>query len=258
MKKLSIVIPVFNEIATIEEVVKRVMAAALPVGWSNEIIIVDDCSTDGTHLILKKIDRSCEIITCTENAGKGAALRKGFKVATGDYILIQDADLEYDPADYSSLLKPIDEGASDVVFGSRTLGRNKVPLNRIFFYGGLLITKFFNFMFRSRFTDVATCYKVFPRTYVDGLLKLPSDDFVYDVVELSHYLHRRTRIQEVPIRYESRGSEEGKKISWRHGFRCFRRIVLIQLLEKRTKLWNFLKGCCWSEVERGPRGGVRP
>jgi dolichol-phosphate mannosyltransferase len=238
MKELSIVIPVFNESGTIEEVVKRVMAARLPAGWNREIIIVDDCSTDGTELILKSIDPSCRVITCTKNGGKGAALKEGFKVATGDYILIQDADLEYDPTDHLSLLKPIDDGASEVVFGSRTLGRNRVPFSRIFFYGGLLITKVFNFMFQSHLTDVATCYKLFPRTYIEGVLKLPSDDFVYDVVELSHYLHRRTSISEVPIRYESRGSEEGKKISWRHGFRCFKRIVFLQLLEKRTKIWK--------------------
>ncbi len=237
-KKISIIIPVYNESKTITEVLKKVQAAPLPANWIKEIIVVDDGSTDGTRNILTGIKsespsgQADKLIMSHRNGGKGAALKEGFQAATGDFILIQDADLEYDPSDYVKLLEPIIQGRSEVVFGSRTLGRNKVPLSRVFFYGGLLISKIFNFLFRSSISDVATCYKIFPQRYVSELLIQKSNDFVFDVIELSYVLLKKGPIVEVPISYDSRGSLEGKKMSWRHGWRCFRRMLSLAILRK--------------------------
>ncbi len=231
-KKISIIIPVYNESKTITEVLGRVRNALLPSGWSREVIIVDDGSTDGTRKILRDISAEFKLIMSHRNGGKGAALKEGFQAATGDFILIQDADLEYDPSDYVRLLEPIINDKTQVVFGSRTLGKNKVPLSRIFFYGGLLISKIFNLLFRASISDVATCYKVFPREYVPELLVQKSNDFVFDVIELSYVLLQKGPIIEIPISYDSRGSLEGKKMSWRHGWRCFRRMISLSIFGK--------------------------
>ena len=187
-RKLSIIIPVYNERATIQEILDKVASAPIPAGWEREVIVIDDGSTDGTREILKKIGNTAKVIYREENGGKGAALKDGFKAVTGDYVLIQDADAEYDPADYPALLKPIIEGKSQIVFGSRTLSHNLVPLNRIYFYGGLLVTKIFNLLFRTKLTDLATCYKVFPIEYAKKMVDMyDSDDFVFDVVEISQF-----------------------------------------------------------------------
>jgi glycosyltransferase involved in cell wall biosynthesis len=209
----------------------------MPSGWRKEVIVVDDGSTDGTRDILRKYEREVRVVENGLNGGKGSALKRGFKAATGDYIVIQDADLEYDPSDYPKLLQPIIDKKADVAFGSRVLSKNAVPLGRIYFYGGLLITKIFNLLFRGRITDLATCYKVFPRKYLGELIALPSDDFVYDVVELSYVLYRRaSRIVEVPIRYDSRKKTEGKKLNWRHGLGCFGRILSLFVAEKSGRI----------------------
>jgi glycosyltransferase involved in cell wall biosynthesis len=220
---LSVIIPCFNEANTIREIFARVKAAKLPPSWQKEIIIVDDGSQEATKDTLRALlleNPEVKVIFKEKNGGKGSAVKAGIAKATGEYLLIQDADLEYDPNDYARLLVPILEGKTTVVFGSRTRGDNVVPFSQTYFYGGLLITWFFNLAFGTHLTDVATCYKIFPRSSVPELLRLPNDDFVYDVIELSHVLARHTEIVEVPISYDSRTRKEGKKINWHHGVRC--------------------------------------
>jgi glycosyltransferase involved in cell wall biosynthesis len=224
-KLLSIIIPVFNEEKTIEKIINIIYDIHLPDGWSREIIIVDDKSTDNTSKILNKYIDNCIIIYKDLNEGKGAALRDGFKVAKGDYIIIQDADLEYDPNDYSKLLEPIINGKSDVVFGSRVLKYNNVSFVQFHFYGGLFLTKIFNFFFNTKLTDLATCYKIFPNKYISGICNFKSNDFVFDVVELSYFLMSKGKILEIPISYKPRTIHQGKKINIKHGKRCFLKII---------------------------------
>ena len=212
-----------------QKLLSKVSSVVLPSGIEKEVIVVDDGSTDGTREVLKKLGSEYNVILREQNGGKGAALKSGFKAATGDYIIIQDADLEYDPSDYPKLLKSVLNGEAEVVFGSRTMLQNNVPFSQIYFYGGLMLTKVFNFLFRSRLTDLATCYKLFPSHFVTEIEFLPANDFVFDVVELSHFLIRNPRLIEVPITYEARALGQGKKLNWRHGWRCFLAMIRLRL-----------------------------
>ena len=135
--------------------------------------------------VIRRENPEVKVIFKEKNGGKGSALKRGFVEATGDYLIIQDADLEYDPNDYARLLAPIVREEATVVFGSRTAGGSAVPFSHVYFYGGLLVSYFFNLIFFKRFSDIATCYKVFPRSFVPELLLQPSDDFVFDVIELT-------------------------------------------------------------------------
>lgn len=227
LKKLSVIIPVYNEKNTIKEIINRVKSVNLPAGLQKEIIVVDDGSKDGTREILKTIPGIVYIFH-QKNLGKGGALKTGFKAATGDYLLIQDADLEYDPEDYITLLKPVLNGQAETVFGSRTLRLNNVPVGQVYFYGGLLLTKFFNLLFGSRLTDLATCYKLFPSDLVAKAESLLANDFVFDVVELSHLIVYRSKLVEVPIFYHARSLGQGKKLNWYHGWRCFWAIIRLR------------------------------
>jgi len=228
MPKLSIIIPCFNEKQTIAKVLLNVKRVKLPRGWSKEVIVIDDFSTDGTRDDLGGYS-NIKLILREKSGGKGAALKDGFKIASGDYILIQDADLEYDPKDYIGLLKPILKGESEIVFGSRILKKNNVPFSKSYFYGGLLISKIFNLLFGTKLSDIATCYKLFPRYLVPRLIYLPSNDFVFDVIELTHQLIMSDKVIEVPINYKPRSKKEGKKINWRHGIRCLFAILRLRL-----------------------------
>lgn len=231
MLKLSIIVPVFNEEKTISSIIDCLTGLGLPTNWQKEIIIVNDGSTDSTAAILGNMPKRSDLITINKstNGGKGSALKVGFRWATGDYLTVQDGDLEYDPNDYRQLLACIDQG-SKVAFGSRVLGHNNVSFSRIYFYGGLLVTKIFNLFFGTKLTDVATCYKVFPRALVDSnLLNMPNNDFVFDVVELSWFLATRSKVVEMPISYCPRSKAQGKKINWRHGWRCLGAMFLIRL-----------------------------
>ena len=161
------------------------------------------------------------------NLGKGAAVKRGLKAATGDYILIQDADMEYDPHDIPRLIASL--GRSDSVFGSRNLGSNNVPYNAVFFYGGLLVTKLFNIVFGTQLSDLATCYKLFPRRFIPELLESDHDDFVFDAVVLTRTLSKGGSVIEEPISYRARLRREGKKLNAAHGCKIVAALFLTRI-----------------------------
>lgn len=209
--KLSVVIPVYNERRWIEEVVRRVKAVPVP----KEIILVDDCSTDGTRDILKSLaGDEIRVFFQERNQGKGAALREGFRHVNGTIVLIQDADLEYDPAEYPRLIQPIAEGRADVVFGSRFIGESHCVLRYWHAVGNKFITTVSNYFTNLNLTDMETCYKVFRREVLDGI-KLRSKRFGIEP-ELTAKIAKKKgppwRVYEVPISYSGRTYEEGKKI----------------------------------------------
>jgi len=212
--KLSVVIPCYNECTTIEDVIAAVRAS----GLAHEIIVVDDGSTDGTRDILAKLkgdnaDGLLHIIYHDHNQGKGAAVRTGFETATGNVLLIQDADLEYDPREYPALLKPIAEGRSKVVYGSRFLGG---PRKTMFFWNMVAnrgLTLITNVLYNSILSDMETGYKVFHAEVVRGLV-LRSRRFEFEPEITAKVLKRGHRIYEVPISYNGREWNEGKKIKW--------------------------------------------
>jgi glycosyltransferase involved in cell wall biosynthesis len=216
--KISIVMPVYNEFRTFPEVLERVRRAELPAGCSREIIVIDDGSTDGTGGILREHAESGVIIAhrTDRNSGKGSALRAGIARATGDILIIQDGDLEYDPADYRSILEPLVLGGADVVYGSRFLGRpvgmalRNLVANRI-------LTAATNLLYGARLTDQATAYKAF-RLSLLREVHLESRRFEFCAEVTAKLLRRGYAIREVPISYNARGIAEGKKIRARDGF----------------------------------------
>ncbi|MDE0585483.1 MAG: glycosyltransferase family 2 protein [Planctomycetota bacterium] len=219
--KLSIVIPIFNEEKTLLEIIRRVRAST---DYEKELILVDDCSQDGTRDILQSIEKDADLsIHYHEvNQGKGAALRTGFQFVTGDVVLIQDADLEYDPGEYPILLEPIEKGLADVVYGSRFKGSR---MSRVHMYwhqmANNLLTWMSNMFTNLNLTDMETCYKVF-KVEVIRDLKFESNRFGFEP-EVTAKISRvrlngkRVRVYEVPISYYGRDYEEGKKIGWKDG-----------------------------------------
>lgn len=219
MQKLSVVIPVYNEVKTILLLLQRVLSASVP-GIEKEIIIVDDGSTDGTKELLRELqDPRCRIFFQEYNQGKGAALRKGFKEASGDFIIIQDADLEYDPNEYPRLLEPLQDGRADVVYGSRFIGDR--PHRVLFFWhymGNRLLTLFSNMLTNVNLTDMETCYKAFTRDTLHSFAsELRSDRFGIEPEITARLAQRRARMYEVGISYYGRTYTEGKKIGWKDG-----------------------------------------
>lgn len=214
MKKLSIIIPVYNEEKTINELLSRVLAVALP-GWEKEIIVVDDGSSDNTKKILKKWEKKAKIYFKKNNEGKGSAVTQGLRYITGDIVLIQDADLEYSPDDYPVLLKPFENAHVNVVYGSRFLGAH---LSTMFVYaqGNKFVTLMTNILFNTNITDMETGYKVFRRKVLEGIT-LHSKRFDVEPELTVKALKHGYQIYEVPITYFGRKFSEGKKLTWVDG-----------------------------------------
>ena len=211
---LSVVMPCYNERDTIEEIIGRVLAVPI----RTELIVVDDGSTDGTRELLAGLAQThgFKLIFQPQNGGKGAALRRGFQDVTGDLVVIQDADLEYSPEEFPQLIDLICTGRADVVYGSRFLGRHRVFLFT-HYVGNRFLTFVTNVLYNTILTDMETCYKVM-RTEVLRSMTLESNGFGIEPELTAKIFKRNYRVYEVPITYDGRGYEEGKKITWRDGF----------------------------------------
>ncbi|TFG81583.1 MAG: glycosyltransferase family 2 protein [Erysipelotrichales bacterium] len=227
--KLYVVMPVFNEVRTIEEIVARVQSAP----FEKEIVIIDDCSTDGTVDLLRKIADQSENIKVfyhDRNRGKGAALRTGVTQVKGDIVIIQDADLEYDPREYPKILEPILDGRADVVYGSRFLGG---PHRVMFFWhyvGNQFLTLLSNMLSNVNLTDMETCYKAFRKEVLKDLT-LKSDRCGFEPEFTLKVAKRKFRIYEVPISYSGRTYEEGKKINWKDGVAAIFSIIRFRFFD---------------------------
>jgi glycosyltransferase involved in cell wall biosynthesis len=213
-RKLSVIVPVFNERNTVVEIVRRMRAVELPV--EREIVLVDDGSDDGTRAVLPQLgDSTVRVVTHPHNRGKGAAVRTGLANVTGDLVIVQDADLEYDPEDWPRLLAPVLKGKAQVVYGSRFTGERR---NMLFLHwlGNRFLSLVTNVLYNTTLSDMETCYKVFDRRILDGI-KLRSERFEFEPEVTAKVLKKRIRIYEVPISYAGREPEEGKKITWHDG-----------------------------------------
>jgi len=213
--KLTVIIPVYNEKSTIREIVKRVQDTQ----FASEIIIVDDGSQDGTREILPELEllEGVRVILHEKNQGKGAAVRTGIQAASGELLVIQDADLEYDPKEYANLLKPIEEGKADVVYGSRFLGGARRPILYWNMVANKILTFITNILYNNILTDMETCYKMFKRSVVADMT-LRSRRFDFEPEFTAKVLKRKVRLFEVPISFNPRDYEEGKKINAWDGF----------------------------------------
>ncbi len=225
MKTLSILIPVFNEEKTIDSVLEHVVNVSIPK-WNKEIIVINDGSSDLTKNKLKKWEKKIRIIHCDKNNGKGASLVKGFQFARGDIILIQDADLEYDPADYNTLLTPFDNEQVEIVYGSRFLGPH---LSTMYVYaiGNKFVTWVTNVLYNTNITDMETGYKAFRRKILDNIT-IHAKRFDFEPEFTAKVLRKNHQIYEVPISYFGRTFSQGKKLTWRDGV-----IALFTLIKYR-------------------------
>jgi glycosyltransferase involved in cell wall biosynthesis len=219
---LSVIVPVYNERVTVAEVIRRIRAVDVPLDV--EVIVVDDGSSDGTDKVLSALgDSMVRILTHPVNRGKGAAIRTGLASARGDLVLVQDADLEYDPEDWPRLLEPILRGKARVVYGSRFTGerKNMLPMHWI---GNRFLSLVTNLLYSSTMSDMETCYKLFDRQVLEGIT-IESDRFEFEPEITAKVLRRGFRIYEVPISYAGREMSEGKKITWRDGLGALRALI---------------------------------
>jgi glycosyltransferase involved in cell wall biosynthesis len=223
-RKLSVVVPVFNERATVVEVMRRIRAVTLPGDLDLEVVVVDDGSTDGTREVLAQLtDSTVRVVRLPENRGKGAAVREALQRVTGDLVIIQDADLEYDPDDWPRLLSPVLRGKAIVVYGSRFTGerRNMLYLHWI---GNRFLSFVTNALYNTTLSDMETCYKLVDRRVFDHVT-LRADRFDFEPELTARILRLGIRIYEVPISYAGREFDEGKKITWRDGFAALATLV---------------------------------
>lgn len=221
MRKISIIIPVYNEEKTILKVLDRISEVNL--GIKKEIIIVDDGSIDKSKQIIEKYlkkrnkEASFKFIS-KNNGGKGSAVRKGIELISGDIITVQDADMEYNPADFKKLIKPILEDKEKVVYGSRFLKKHK-PMYKLYFLGNRFLTSLTQVLYGSRITDMETCYKVFKADVIKNI-KIKADKFDFEPEITARVLKSGIKIKEIPISYKPRSIEEGKKINWKDGLQA--------------------------------------
>jgi len=221
-RTLTVIVPVFNERTTVAEIIRRIRAVDIPL--IVDVIAVDDGSSDGTDKVLAALeDSTVRVLTHPVNRGKGAAIRSGLAVARGDLILIQDADLEYDPEDWPRLLDPILRSKARVVYGSRFTGerKNMLPLH---WMGNRFLSLVTNVLYSSTLSDMETCYKLFDRQAIEGIT-VQSDRFDFEPEITAKVLRRGFRIYEVPISYAGREATEGKKITWRDGFGALKALI---------------------------------
>ncbi len=230
MKKVSIIIPVFNEKDTILLLLEKVIEANFS-GLEKEIILVDDCSTDGTTKILENLKSKYTILFHEKNQGKGAAIRTAIKEATGDYIVIQDADLEYLPDDYNKLLPLLINDEADVVYGSRFKNKenskNFILKNKI---ANKFLTILTNILYGAEITDMETCYKAFKSSFIKNI-KIKANRFDFEPEITAKILKQKVRLKEVPISYAGRGHEEGKKINWKDGIHAILTLIKYRFID---------------------------
>ena len=227
--KISILIPVFNEEKTIDLILKKVLKET--TFWQREIIVINDGSTDQTLKKLQKFLSEIILINLPKNQGKGQALKKGLEKATGDVIIIQDADLEYEPKDYSRILEPILKGETEIVFGSRNLRQRKYIYKR-YLFGGIFLTELLNFIFKTKLTDINTGYKVFKKKILKEI-GIQSRGFEVCEELTVKALKRKLKIIEVPVSYNPRTFQEGKKIKWLDGLKAIWTIFYFVFLKRK-------------------------
>lgn len=230
MKKISILIPVYNEINTLNQILEKVEQTSF-CGLEKEIILIDDFSTDGSREILKSLEEKYKVFYNEKNMGKGAALRVGFKNVSGDIVVIQDADLEYDPVDYEPLVKLILDDKADVVYGSRLSGAKP---SRAFMFTHLLGNKFLtlltNILYNTTLTDMETCYKAFRADMLKGL-EIKSDRFDFEPEITAKVLKKGARLYELPISYYGREYSEGKKITYKDGIHAILALIKYRFVD---------------------------
>jgi glycosyltransferase involved in cell wall biosynthesis len=228
-RTLTVIVPVYNERATVAEIVRRVRAAEVPL--TVDVIVVDDGSNDGTDKVLAAIeDSTVRVVTHERNQGKGAAIRTGLGNARGDLVVIQDADLEYDPDDWPKLLEPVLKHKAVVVYGSRFTGerKNMMPLHWV---GNRFLSLVTNVLYSCTLSDMETCYKLFDRRVLDGITVV-SNRFDFEPEITAKVLRRGYRIYEVPISYAGREMDEGKKITWRDGIGALKALIKYRFTRK--------------------------